>query len=721
MKKQPFAIVTRTAAAGIIAALFFATLFSACGRKDNYSAYLFAYFVGNGPGQEAIHFAVSPDGYNYLALNGNKAVISADTISARGGVRDPHILRGRDGYFYMTVTDLYVPKDGWTNIGMVFLKSKNLIDWSYSQVNIPELFPKFADVRRVWAPQTFYDAEAGKYMVYFSMMQPGGSDIIYYAYANKEFTSLETEPKQLFFHPESKSCIDGDIVFKDGKYNLFFKTEGSGNGIKKAVSDNLTEGYVLIDKYLQQTRNAVEGSCLFKLNNSDTYILMYDVYTRGTYQFTQSTDLDSFAVIDESISMNFHPRHGTIVPITNKELNALVKKWSSVEELGISSVESESVRTQNVVFDAEAGTLSLPLKAGSSPIGLNPQFKSLFGAEITPADSQDFSSGPVAYQVKWKGVGETTWQVSAEVAHNPALNGYYADPEILYSEKTGKYYLYPTSDGFQGWSGTYFKTFSSPDLVNWTDEGVILDLPRDVAWGRRNAWAPTILENKTGDSFKYYYYFTAAQKIGVAVSDNPTGPFVDSGAPLVASKPEGIRGGQEIDPDVFRDPVSGNCFLYWGNGYLAAVPLNPDLVSFNQKKVKILTPDRTFREGTEVFYRNGIYYFLWSDNDTRSPDYRVRYATAPSPMGPLTIPENNLILSKNPDMGIYGTGHNCVLQIPGRDEWYVVYHRFTRPKGIEMGESAGYNREVCIDKLTFNADGSIQPVIPTVTGIAPLQ
>ncbi|MGE4569617.1 MAG: hypothetical protein AB7C90_10615, partial [Bacteroidales bacterium] len=87
MKPHPAALITRTAAAGIVAILLFATLFSACSRKENFSAYLFAYFVGNGPGQEAIHFAVSPDGYNYLALNGNKAVISADTISDRGGVR----------------------------------------------------------------------------------------------------------------------------------------------------------------------------------------------------------------------------------------------------------------------------------------------------------------------------------------------------------------------------------------------------------------------------------------------------------------------------------------------------------------------------------------------------------------------------------------------------------------------------------------------------------
>ncbi len=205
-------------------------------HDEPFSAYLFAYFMGNGPGEEAIHFAISEDGFNFQALNNNKPVITADTISSRGGVRDPHILRGEDGMFYMVVTDLYVPRDGWNNNkAMVFLKSENLIDWSSSVVNISDLFPEFHDVYRVWAPQTFFDNEKGKYMVYFSMIQPGGYDIIYYSYANANFSSLETTPKQLFYHPDGIASIDGDIVYKDGKYHLFFKTEGGGKGIKKAV------------------------------------------------------------------------------------------------------------------------------------------------------------------------------------------------------------------------------------------------------------------------------------------------------------------------------------------------------------------------------------------------------------------------------------------------------------------------------------------------------
>ncbi|ASB48714.1 immunoglobulin-like domain-containing protein [Alkalitalea saponilacus] len=297
-------------------------------EDEGYVAYLFSYFIGNGPGEEAIFYSISHDGYNFRALNNNRPIITADTISARGGVRDPHILRAPDGYFYMVVTDLYVPNDGWSgNDAMVFLRSSDLVNWTHAKINIADKFEEFSDVLRVWAPQSYYDEEKGKVMVYWSMLQPGGYDIIYYAYANEDFTGLETVPKQLLYHPDEVACIDGDIVYKDGVYHLFFKTEGAGNGIKKAVSDRLTEGYVVQEPYLQQTNDAVEGSCVYRLINTDTYILMYDVYSRGSYQFTKSTDLENFEVIDHKISMNFYPRHGTVIPINQEELNNIMTRW----------------------------------------------------------------------------------------------------------------------------------------------------------------------------------------------------------------------------------------------------------------------------------------------------------------------------------------------------------------------------------------------------------
>ncbi|GAB3731742.1 family 43 glycosylhydrolase [Spirosoma lituiforme] len=606
-------------------------------NRDPYSAYLFVYFTGNGAGEEAIRFATSLDGFNYKALNYNQPILASADISASGGVRDPHILRGQNGLFYMVVTDMHVAKNGWgPNEGMVLLKSKDLTHWQSHKVHMPTRFPQWAGVNRVWAPQTIYDSQKKKYLIYWSMRKGNDSDVFYYAYANADFTDLETEPKVLYASPGNKSCIDADIIQKNGQYHLFYKTEGSGNGIKQLLATNLTGPYTppTPDLYLQQTQDAVEGAGVFKLNNTDKWVLMYDVYTKGRYEFTESTDLVNFRKIDGQVSMNFTPRHGTVLPITTAELHALTRQWATT--------------------------------------------------------------------------------------NNPVLPGFFADPEILYARKTGKFYLYPTSDGFDNWSGKYFKTFSSDNLVNWRDEGTMLTLGKDVSWADRNAWAPCIVEKQIAGQYTYFYYFTAAQKIGVARADNPAGPFVDSGKPLIAGRPEGVNGGQEIDPDVFTDPKTGKSYLYWGNGYMAGAELNDDMVSLNSETQQVMTPDKTFREGTYVIYRNGTYYFFWSEDDTRSPNYRVRYGTSDSPLGKITVPANNIVLEQDKSRGIYGAGHNSVLQLPGRDEWYIVYHRFNYPNGINMGESAGYHRETCIDKLNFNADGSIKKVQPTLEGIRPV-
>ncbi|MBN2596955.1 MAG: family 43 glycosylhydrolase [Marinifilaceae bacterium] len=699
----------------------FSVLFGCSSDKtgNDTSAYLFAYFTGNAPGEEAIHFAVSEDGYHYRALNNNKAVIDSKQISTSGGVRDPHILRGEDGKtFYMVATDLFVPEQGWNNYAMILLKSTDLIHWESSVVNIPETFKnEFSDVNRVWAPQTIYDEATEKYMVYFSMKQGDDPDIIYYAYANSDFTALEEAPKQLFFNPTNNACIDADIIKKDGEFYLFHKSESGDPGIKLAVSNKLTEGYEFVntDRVDRETEN-VEGSGVFKLNNSNEWILMYDVYGLGRYQFTKSTDFKNFTVIDQDISMNFHPRHGTVMPITDKELKLLVSTYSNYDDLLVDA-NSPLLKKNNVCFKSEDKTIYLPVKTGADMNHFDPEFKAFSGISYSPKGSQDFSKGSVKYTFKIDGKESQSFEVSVSEDHNPVLEGYKADPDILYSEKTGKYYIYPTSDGFNNWSGYQFSVFSSDNLVDWTDEGVIIDLKKDVSWANRNAWAPCIVEKKIDGQYKYFYYFTAAQKIGVAVADNPTGPFVDSGKALIDKKPKGITNGQEIDPDVFTDPKTGKSYLYWGNGYMAAAELNDDMVSINEKTTKLMNVDNTYREGSYVIYRNGTYYFMWSEDDTRSPNYKVRYATSDSPMGKLTIPENNIVIRQDKDQEIYATGHNSAIQIPGKDEWYLVYHRFTRPKGITMGRAGGFHREVCIDKLEFDADGSIKEVKPTLSGI----
>ncbi len=306
-------------------------------EEKDYVAYLFTYFQGNHISEEAVCYAVSMDGYNYWALNGNKPVIDSKVISSTGGVRDPHILRCQDGKtFYMVLTDM-VSANGWdSNRAMVLLKSTDLVNWSHSVINMQKRYDGQEKLKRVWAPQTIYDPEAGKYMVYWSMKYGDGADVIYYAYANTEFTDLEGEPKPLFVPENRKSCIDGDIVYKDGIYHLFYKTEGNGNGIKVATTRSLTSGkWSEEPDYKQQTKEAVEGAGTFKLINQDKYILMYDVYMKGGYQFTETTDLKNFKAIDSEVKMNFHPRHGTIIPITRDELVRITDKWGKPAELGV--------------------------------------------------------------------------------------------------------------------------------------------------------------------------------------------------------------------------------------------------------------------------------------------------------------------------------------------------------------------------------------------------
>lgn len=291
---------------------------------------------------------------------------------------------------------------------------------------------------------------------------------------------------------------------------------------------------------------------------------------------------------------------------------------------------------------------------------------------------------------------------------NPVLHGINsADPEILYSEKTGKFYIYPT------FTLNTFHAFSSDDLVNWKDEGPILSL-ENVSWEDRYPWAPCIMEKKIDGEFRYFFYFCADLKIGVAVSDSPTGPFTDSGKPLIDFKPEGAHG-VEIDPDVFTDPVSGKTYIYWGNSYLGMAELNDDFVTLKKETIRRLDVPGFF-EGAHVFFRHGKYYLTWSENDARSPDYRVRHAISDSPAGPFRIPEQeSLILSSRPEKNIYGTGHHSVVNLPGTDEWFIVYHRHIWPRPQNP-----WAREVCIDRMTFRPDGQIRVVEPTHEGIAPL-
>jgi len=277
-------------------------------------------------------------------------------------------------------------------------------------------------------------------------------------------------------------------------------------------------------------------------------------------------------------------------------------------------------------------------------------------------------------------------------APTPALPGVYADPNLTVFN--GKFYIYPTTDGTTGWQSTYFTCWSSPNLVNWKNEGIILDLPKDLTWAKARAWAPTIAQ-KNG---KYYFYYSADTNIGVAVADKPTGPFKDPlGKPLIA---KGSVRGQAIDPMVFVDD-DGAAYLYFGQGQCNMVKLNDDMISCDTSKMIHIKPEG-YNEGPFIIKRKGTYYLMWSEYDTRDPRYSIAYATSNSPLGPFKKAVGFPVLKGK---GVVkGAGHHSVVQIPGKDEWYIAYHRFKIPEGN------GYNRETCISPMKFDAQGNILPV-----------
>ena len=312
---------------------------------EPYSNYLFAYFPSND--NENIYYALSNDGYSFTAMNNGKRVVAADTVSIKKGLRDPHVLRAPDGWFYMVNTDMK-SAEGWaSNRGMVLMRSRDLINWEHSTVHFPDKYKgkNFANVTRVWAPETFWDdtydngdGTKGRPLVYFSLLTNDGTipyDKVFYAYSNKDFTDLEGEPQHFF--DRGKSTIDMDIVYNpvDKFYHAFYKNEGDG-GICKVTASSLMpksgaasgSQWSKPSKALQQTTEAVEGAGVFKLINQNSWVLMYDCYMNGHYQFTSSSDLENFKFVqDTKTSGAFTPRHGTILPVTAEETAKLMKAF----------------------------------------------------------------------------------------------------------------------------------------------------------------------------------------------------------------------------------------------------------------------------------------------------------------------------------------------------------------------------------------------------------
>ncbi len=293
-------------------------------------------------------------------------------------------------------------------------------------------------------------------------------------------------------------------------------------------------------------------------------------------------------------------------------------------------------------------------------------------------------------------------------AGNPVFPGWYADPEgAVFNQQ---YWIYPTYSAPYK-QQVFLDAFSSPDLVHWTKHPAILDTQR-VKWAHTAMWAPAIVYKDN----KYFLFFGAndmqkdgAGGIGVAVADKPEGPFTDHlGKPLIS---EIRNGAQPIDQFVFRDK-DGRYYIYYGGwGHCNVARLKNDFTALEPfadgNIYKEITP-KEYVEGPFMFIRNNKYYFMWSEGGWGGPDYRVAYAIADSPLGPFE--RIGTILQQDTTVAT-SAGHHSVIQVPGTDEWYIVYHR--RP----LGETDRNHRVVCVDAMQFDTEGKIIPVKITREGV----
>lgn len=287
---------------------------------------------------------------------------------------------------------------------------------------------------------------------------------------------------------------------------------------------------------------------------------------------------------------------------------------------------------------------------------------------------------------------------SDAVAQKPILPDFHADPSVHYWD--GKYWMYPSTDepGSTSWAEMKrWSCFSSTDLATWKDEGQIFSL-EDISWAKDCAFAPDAVKWKG----KYYFVFPAGKHVGIAVADNPAGPFKDAiGKPLIMDRE--CKGVRSFDPCLFVDDDHTAYLYYGGGGGCAVAKMKDNMVEIDGEITKL--PLEQYAEGIWVHKRKGIYYFTYP-NHYKDKEGNIKqllvYSTAPTPMGPFTF-QGPFLDNKSRN------SHHSVIEVDGQS--YLYYHI--------QGPSA-YERRVCVDYLYYDKAGKIKEVKMTQEGIKPI-
>jgi len=281
---------------------------------------------------------------------------------------------------------------------------------------------------------------------------------------------------------------------------------------------------------------------------------------------------------------------------------------------------------------------------------------------------------------------------------NPIVPGLFADPSVAKFGDT--YYLYATTDGF-GWPTGRWVVWKSKDFVHWSFKGE--SFPEIT--GRQN-WAPGVPVHRNG---RYWLPYTLHGGEGrIAVADKPEGPFRDAFGKVIV---------KDIDSEFFIDD-DGTPYFVWGRPVPSINRLKPDFSAVEEPTAHV-DFRKGYVEGPFMFKRNGIYYMCGAN--LGYAEYRIIYGMGDKPTGPFRFPEDNFIVQPNPADHLWGTGHGNVVRVNDRDDWVVVYLRSRMGERVDpFMEGGNVYRQVCADRISFNADGTIKRHGPTRKGVGVL-
>ena len=580
-------------------------------KEKDMGAYLFTYFSDP---THSLFMAISYDGYTFTPVNDGKPIIAGDSIAEQHGIRDPHIYRAPNGKFYIAMTDLHVfgrekgirttqwerPDEfGWgNNRGLVLMASDDLIHWTHHVARIDKLFPeKFGAIGCAWAPQTIWDPQVGKPMVYFTIrQQAGGRTKLYYSYADEAFTTLETEPQLLFEYPDEKiQVLDADICpMPDGRYFMTYVAQENPGGIKYMISDRINHFDDYHAEQIDGERSGCEAPNVWKRIGQNKWVIMYDIYSVNPHNFgfVETSDFKTFTPLgrfnEGVMKMNnfVSPKHGSVIHITKAEAKRLEQYWNEQQK-------------------------PLTIRSG----------------ELWRDDSGRHIN-----------------------AHGGGILKY-GDTYYWFGEHKSE----RTSDALVG-----VMCYASKDLVNWRNCGVALSVSNERGHDIERGCIlerPKVIYNPTTKKFCMWFHLELkgqgynAARYGVAVADRPEGPyrFLYSSRANAATTPvEGspMNFDEYLKRDYGTGQMSRDMTLYVdddGKAYhifsseenftLHIAELTGDYLHHTGRYTRVAPGGQN--EAPAIFKHDGTYWMITSGCTGWAPN-EARMFSAPSIWGPWT-------------------------------------------------------------------------------------